>query len=326
MKKKTSLKQFCRALKAHDNYLLACHVNPEGDALGSLLAMDSLLRRLGKKTTVVGDDVFPRRLSALSSKRWRLTGKVRKMKRTFPALIVTDCPNMDRIGNVRHLITPETIVFNIDHHISNIYFGKYNYVLPKAAASGEVVFDFFKELRMRIRAEEAKNMYVALSTDTGSFKYSNTSVHSHHVAAELISTGIDIGKINEEVYSTFSMNKIRLHSRLLSRVKTAARGQVAWAAVKRKDLKETKTTYEDTEGFIDYLKFLKPVRAAFFISESQAPRQVKVSFRAKGSYDVNKVARFFNGGGHKKASGCTIHMDLKRAEKQVLKRILKDFR
>ena len=141
----------------------------------------------------------------------------------------------------------------------------------------------------------------------------------------MISTGIDIGKINEELYSTFSMNKLKLYGRLLSRVKTTARGQVSWSVLKRKDLKETKTTYEDTEGFIDFLKFLKPVRAAFFISESQAPRQVKVSFRAKGSYDVNKVARFFKGGGHKKASGCTIYTDLKQAEKQILKRILKDF-
>ncbi len=321
--KKESLKQFCKALKSQNEFLLACHVNPEGDAIGSLLAMDSLLRRLGKKTTVVGEESFPTRLTCLSSKRWKTINQIRKGGR-FKALVVTDCPNLERIGKVKNLMTPDAVIFNIDHHISNEYFGRYNYVVPRAAASGEVVFDIFKALRMRLTADEAKNLYVALSTDTGSFKYSNTTVHCHHVAAELISAGIDIGKINEELYSTFTLNRIRLYNRLLARVKTAAGGRVAWSALKRRDLIETKTTYEDVEGFIDFLKFIKSVKAAFLLSESKDGRNIKVSLRSKGRFDVNRVASFFKGGGHRKASGCTIQGTLAAAEKKIRKQILKD--
>ena len=325
MKKKTTLGDFCKALKACDHYLLSCHVAPEGDAIGSMLAMDSLLRRLGKKTTVVCEDSFPERLSCLSSKRWHQVHEIKKAPNAFQALLVTDCPTLERIGKVKDLVTSETVIFNIDHHISNAYFGRYNYVRPEAAASGEVVMDIFRRFRIALTKEEATNIYVAISTDTGSFKYGNTTVESHRIAAELLATGIDLEKINEKLYATYSLNKINLYSRLLSRVKTASNGRVAWVGMKREDLEHSGATYEDTEGFIDFLKYLKEVRVAFFMSELSRNNEVKVSFRSKAPYDVNQIATHFGGGGHKKASGCTFHAPLEEVEKKVLERILKEF-
>ncbi len=323
-KKKTSLKDFCRALKACDHFLLSCHVSPEGDAIGSILAMDSLLRRLGKKTTVACEDPFPERLSCLSSKRWNQVDKIQRPAQPYQALVVADCPTLERIGKVQHWMGPETVVFNVDHHISNVYFGRYNYVRPEAAASGEVVMDFFKYFKLKLTQEEATNLYVALTTDTGSFKYGNTTVQSHKIAAELIGTGINLEKINEELYATYSLNKINLYSRLLGRVQTAANGQVAWVALERRDLAHSGATYEDTEGFIDFLKYLREVKIAFFMSEQKNGREVKVSFRSRGSYDVNQIATHFNGGGHKKASGCTIPASLAEAKKLILEEIRKE--
>lgn len=321
---KTPLAAFCKALKKHDNFLLACHVLPEGDAIGSILAMESLLRRLGKKTVVVSEDAFPERLYCLNSKRWNRIETIKRKK--FDALVTADCPTLQRIGRVQELLNPETVIFNIDHHISNSYFGRYNYVKPAAAASGEVVYDIFQYFKMKLTKEEAVNLYVALSTDTGSFKYDNTSVRSHQIAAELIKTGIPLEKINEDIYATYSLNKINLYSRLLSRVKTEADGAVAWALLRREDLLHSGATDEDAEGFIDFLKYIREVKIAFFVIETSRPSAIRVSFRSKDPYDVNRIATYFKGGGHKKASGCMIYATVEEAEKMILDRIRKEYR
>ncbi len=325
--KSDSLKKFCEALKSHDHYLLSCHVLPEGDAVGSILAMDSLLRRLGKKTMVVCQDSFPERLCFLSGHRyWHRADDLKKKGLSFKTLVVADSPTLDRIGRVKNLLHPDAVIFNIDHHVSNACFGHFNYIRPEAAASAEVITEIFHYLKIPISKEDAANLYVAISTDTGSFKYSNTTVHCLRIAAELLTAGIDVEKINEQIYATYSLNKINLYSRLLARVRTAARGRVAWAEMKREDLLHSGANYEDTEGFIDFLKYLKEVKVAFFLVEMPHTAEVKVSFRSKGNYDVNKIATHFSGGGHKKASGCTLKMTIEDAEKVVLKKILKTFR
>jgi bifunctional oligoribonuclease and PAP phosphatase NrnA len=321
----TPLAAFCQALRKYDDYLLSCHISPEGDAIGSILAMDSLLRRLGKRTTVVGHDPFPSRLFCLSSRRWHEAAAIRKPAGSYKALLVADCPNLDRIGTVNRLLTPETVVFNIDHHISNTFFGKYNYVRPEAAASGEVVFEIFKKMKMKLTHDEAANLYVALSTDTGSFKYGNTTVRSHQMAAELIKVGIDLETINDELYATYSLNKINLYSRLLARVKTVSDGQIAWVTMEQRDLQDSGATDEDAEGFIDFLKYLREVKAAFFLIELPPKNVFRVSFRSKGALDVNKIAMRFLGGGHKKAAGCIIHATRQEAERRVLAELKKVF-
>lgn len=241
----------------------------------------------------------------------------------FGALVVADCPILERIGKVQELLRPDTTIFNIDHHISNARFGHYNYVKPEAAACGEVIYEIMKRLNLPLTKKEAVPLYVSLSTDTGSFKYSNTSVRVHRIAAELIKTGIDVDRINEELYATYSLNKIQLYSRLLARVETAFKGKVAWVVMRRADLHHSGATYEDTEGFIDFLKYLKEVKVAFFLSEMEKPNEVKVSFRSKEKYDVNQIATTFGGGGHKKASGCTINLSIDEAINAVLREIEK---
>ena len=325
--KTDSLKTFCEALKQQDNFFMASHVNPEGDAIGSLIAIDSLLRRLGKKTTILCEDAFPERLSCLPHQdRWNVFDKMDRRNLSFKSLVVTDCPTLERIGKVKESVGPDTMIFNIDHHISNLGFGHHNLVVPGAAASGEVVYEIFKYFKMPLTREEATALYVSLSTDTGSFKYSNTTVESHRMAAELILTGIDVEKINDELYATYSLNKIQLYSRLLAKVETAFGGQVAWASLSLSDLHASGSTYDDTEGFIDFLKYLKEVKVAFFLSEMSKPNEVKASFRSKGNYDVNQIAIAFGGGGHKKASGCTLTMGLEGATQTVLGEIQKQCR
>lgn len=321
-KRDESLVTLCRALKKKDHFILASHVNPEGDAVGSILALESLLRRLGKKTLIVCEDPFPERLHCLPSKRWNQAKDV-PLSRQFDALVVADCPTLERIGLVQRFLTPKTEIFNIDHHVSNVRFGHHNYIQPSASAAGEVVYDIFKRFEMKLNQEEATALYVAISTDTGSFKYSNTTVKSHQIASELIQTGIDIEKINDFLYATYSLEKIQLYSRLLAKVRTSLDGTIAWVGLTRSDLKRTGATYEDTEGFIDFLKYIKEVQFSFFMSEMDGPEdgQVRVSFRSKGDNDVAQIAVHFGGGGHKKAAGCTIKGTLEEATEKILEQI-----
>ena len=315
------LAQFCQGLKKHNHFLLTCHVLPEGDAIGSILALDSLLQRLGKTTTIVAEDDFPKRIYCLPSKRWNRADEITDPPHAFKAIVLADCANLSRIGKVQELLSPEAVIFNIDHHISNDSFGTYNCIKPDASSSGEVVYDIFKYLHMPIKKEEAQSLYVALSTDTGSFKYGNTTAQTLKIAAELLDSGIDVEKINQDLYDTYSLNKINLYSRLLSRVKTAQQGRIAWATMERNDLFDSGAIDEDMEGFIDFLKSLREVKVAFFLSELPKKGLIRASFSSKDKYDVNKIATFFQGGGHKKASGCTLTMSLAEAERVVLERI-----
>lgn len=326
MPRKSSLDEFCNALKVHDHYLLSCHVYPEGDAIGSILAMQSLLKRLGKKTYVVCEHSIPERLRFLEDRRWHQVSEVKVPPTRFKALVIADCPNLERLGSVKELVTPDTVIFNVDHHISNTYFGHYNYIRPEAAASAEVVWDIFRWFRFPLNKNEATNLYVGLSTDTGSFKYSNTTAHCHQMAAELITSGINIEKINDQIHATYSLNKINLYSRLMSRVRTTAKGKIAWAGMTRADLKHSGASYEDTEGFIDFIKYLKEVRIAFFMSELTDGEHIKISFRSRGRYDVNKIATYFHGGGHKKAASCIVRVPLESAEKMILEHIRQEYR
>ncbi|MSR77533.1 MAG: bifunctional oligoribonuclease/PAP phosphatase NrnA [Candidatus Omnitrophica bacterium] len=322
-----SLISFCKALKQTKSILLSCHILPEGDCIGSLRAMQSLLQRLGKKTLVVAEDYFPKRLtSCLNSKHWERYDDVKGSGIKFDALLVTDCPTLERIGKVRQLVKPETVIFNLDHHVSNNRFGHHNYILPKASATGEVVMDVFKYFKMKLTQEEAKNIYIAIATDTGSFRYSSTTARTHQLVSELINTGIDIESINDEINSNYSMNKIHLYSHLLNKIQTDKHEKIAWVAMTRDDVKRFGAEYEDSEGFIDFLKYIHNVKICFFASELPDQDAIRISFRSRGKYDVNSIATHFKGGGHRKSSGCLFEggITLKESVDRVLERIRKD--
>ena len=327
MKKTKSLnelKKFCDGLESRKFFLLASHVKPEGDAIGSLLAVESLLRRLGKKTFIACEDSFPERLNVLPSKKWNQIHNVPPTA-NFDALLVADCPTLERIGKVKSLLKSEMKIFNLDHHHTNRMFGDYNFVQTKAAACGEVVYDIFKHFKMPFTKEEMSALYVSITTDTGSFKYSNTTVKTHQIAAELIGNGLDVERINDDLHATYSLGKMKLYSRLLAKVKTSHRHDIAWAAMTRRDLRYSGASEEDAEGFIDFLKYIREVKFSFFMIESETPKTIRVSFRSKDGFDASRVAAAFQGGGHQKASGCMIYGTLDQAEKMILSEVVKQF-
>lgn len=320
MARESSLDVFCRALKKGKSFLLASHVNPEGDAVGSLLAMDALLRRMGKRTVIVCEDPLPARLGILSSKNWHRAQDIKK-NLEIDSVVVADCPTLERIGRVLEFLSDDVDIFNIDHHLTNEKFGDFNYIQPRAAACGEVVYEIFKHLRIPIREDEAIALYVAISTDTGSFRFSNTTVKAHRIVAELIQNGLDVEKINEKLYATHSLRKMKLYGRLFTKVRTAYENGVVWVGMTKEDLHESGASFEDAEGFVDFLKNIQEVKFAFFASETEKDNLVRVSIRSKGECDASRVAVRFGGGGHAKASGCMIQGSLEDAARVVLEEV-----
>jgi phosphoesterase RecJ-like protein len=313
------MKEVCRAIRRGRNFLLCAHVRPEGDSIGSLLAIQYLLRHLSKRPLIVSQDAFPVRLDVLPKDGWTTLRDLEAMKRKprFDTCVVVDCPNPKRLGRVHKLIRPGMTVINIDHHVSNARFGDYNLVNDRASACGEIAYELFKTMRVPIGPEAALAMYVSISTDTGSFRFGNTTTHTHRIVAELLKTGIDHEHINENLYDRSSHRRVSLLAHILKNLKIELGGKVVWAVIRKELLRRTRTTVVDTEGFIDFLRSVAGVHIAFILIENGKNR-FHVSFRAKGRNDVNQIAEAFGGGGHRKSAGCRIEGPPEQAAQRIL--------
>ena len=325
--KLSTVSQVAKALRKHKNFLLAAHIRPEGDSIGSLLALKYLLEKLGKEPWIVSPDPFPKRLDIMPQKGWHTLEDMKQLAKQprFDACIVVDCPNMHRMGKLNEWIGPETEIINIDHHVSNIKFGDYNLVNDRASACGEIIYDLYKELRVSITKEAALPIYVSISTDTGSFRYSHTSAKTHRIIAELIQSGLDSESINERLYERSSCHRVSLLSEILRKINVEFDGRVVWAVITGKMMDKSGTVFEDTEGFVDYLRAVDGAEVSFMMIET-GRNKYQVSFRAKGRNDVNRIAECLDGGGHRKSAGCTIEGSLAESSKQILSVIRKYLR
>jgi phosphoesterase RecJ-like protein len=305
------------AIKKHKSFLITAHINLEGDSIGSQLAMKELLERLGKPAVIIDNDPVPphyRFLPGAAAISNRLDASPR-----FDAAIVLDCPTLKRIGRVNGLLTEDKTIINIDHHISNEKFGDVRWVDPKASSAGEMVYSIFKELKIRPSRESARALYIAILTDTGSFNYENTTPATHAVAGELLSYGINPAAVSEDVYERRSLTDIKFLGLVLSTIKLDKTGEIAYLEITKKMLKETAADIAKSEGFVNYARSIDGVRVAVIFKEDmKKPGIINVSFRSKGSADVNRIASVFGGGGHTKASGCVVAGTLSAVKKRVL--------
>ena len=306
------------AIKKNSKFLISSHINPEGDSIGSQIAMAILLKKLGKEAVILNESPTPHFLQFLPGAENIL--KEISVDLHFQAAIILDCPDLTRIGNISRYIEKDTVLINIDHHVSNINFGKYNWVDLEVSSTGEMVFDLYKAFKAGIEYDEAMAMYVSIMTDTGSFRYTNTSSKTHKIAAKLIDIGIKPYEIYGKIYETSSIQDMNLLGEALRTLKVTPDGKVAWLWVTKEALKNTKASLEGTEGIINFARSIEGVDIAILFRETGTEDRIKVSFRSKGRVDVNKLASFFNGGGHVTASGCTVFGKMEEVEKKVLEK------
>lgn len=294
------------AIRAHDRFLVVTHENPDGDALGSILAAKLALDRLGKDAVMflAGTAPLPAEYGFM-----RLDGLVREKlppDASSRVLLAVDCANEDRMGPDPEVLAQAPLVIDVDHHHDNSRFGTINLVVPDASSTGEVLRDIFRELGVSLTPAIAEALYIALVTDTGRFQYSNTTPKALRLAAELVEAGADVQHVFQNVYESIQFAKLKLLARALERAQIYDGGRLIVSYLLRSDFSEVSAAEAFSEGIIDYLRAVEGAAVAALIREpprSEGPRH-RVSLRASvDEIDVSAIARKSGGGGHRQAAG-----------------------
>ncbi len=302
-----------------ENIYIVSHVNPDGDNLGSCLSLALALKKIKKEVFILKVDETPLDFLFLPG-----IDMIRDYKdgEDIDLLIALDSSDLGRLGKNKKLLDIANTTINIDHHISNTNFADINLVDSKASASGELIYDILRQMDIDIDKDIATCIYTAISTDTGSFKYDNTSSKTHKITAKLIEYGADIKSVNINIYQNKSLARTKLLIKALNNMNMYFDNQVAIVKVSKNMLEKTGSTMEDTEGIVEFIRDIGPVEIAILIKENKDD-EVKVSMRSKRFVDVAKITEAFNGGGHKMAAGCTIKKPIDQAEKLLINEIKK---
>jgi phosphoesterase RecJ-like protein len=300
----TELAEVADAIRSHDRFLITTHENPDGDALGSLLATKLAFDQLGKDTVMVlfGDAPLPGEYAfmPLDDLRRRWPDDVAER-----VLVAVDCANESRIADPE-VLGRVPLSINIDHHHDNTRFGQLNLIVADASSTGEVLRDVFRELGVELAPDIAEPLYIALVTDTGRFQYTNTTPKALRLAAELVEAGADVHRVFQGVYESVQFAKLKLLARALERAQVYEGGRIVVSYLLRTDFTEVGAAEPYSEGVIDYLRAVEGADMAVLIREP--PREDgptrRVSLRASvDELDVSAIARKSNGGGHRQAAG-----------------------
>jgi phosphoesterase RecJ-like protein len=293
------------AIRARQRFVISSHSRPDGDSLGSQLAMAFALQALGKDVTVVNVDAAAPPFMAFPG----VPGIVitPSVEGDFDAAIIMECSDYARTG-VAGLDRFFTI--NIDHHPGNTGYGQINWFDPSAAACAEMVFDVVQALGIQMTIEIATHIYIAILTDTGSFHFSNLSPRTFDICRQLLEAGVDPVRVARQVYDSASVGRLKLCGAIMNGMCVDATGRVAVLYLDHEMARVAGATYDDTEGIINQPLTVKEVQAVVFLRQADGD-DYRVSLRSKGAVDIGAVAKEFGGGGHKNAAGCSAsgHLD-----------------
>ena len=302
-------------IKKGKRFIVISHVNPEGDAIGSLLGLALALKGMGKEVIAYLEDSVPDVYNFLPGREMivHTPEGIGKVDATF----AVDCGQMERLGGRFVSFNGKGTVVNMDHHITNSYFGDINIVAPEASAAGEIVFDLLTEAGIKITPDVATNLYVAIHTDTGSFRYSSSSPDAFKKAGELVRFGADPWVIASRVYENYPLKRFKLLSMALSTLEVLNGGKVSTVKVTLDMLKSAGGGKDMVDGFVNFARAVEGVEVGVLFREC-GEDEYKVSLRSKGSVDVSKVAGQFGGGGHPNAAGFNIKGGFEEVKKQVI--------
>lgn len=298
-----------------NNILILPHIIPDGDTIGSSIALYLVLKEMGKSPCILVSEDVPYNIKFLLHKD--ILCKSIDKDFSLDLVVSVDCSDVERLGDRGSYIDKAKYSLNIDHHVTNSYFADYNFVDPKAAATGEIMYFIINALGDFLTKDIATCLYTAISTDTGSFKYDNTTSKTHKIASELLEKNIDLNLINTEIYQNKPVYKVKLLTEVLKTLEFYCENKVAVLYITKDMIERNSAKPEDSEGFIEYARDIEGVDVGIFLKEMNKG-QIRVGFRAKYDVDVSKIAKAFGGGGHKKASGCTIYDSMENAKKMII--------
>ena len=300
-------------IAAHDSFLLTCHESPDGDAVGSTLALASHLRGLGKDVTVYYCDPVPDHYCFLPG-----AGQVihQLPDRHFDICFVLDVGEFRRVGKELASFTGVGKYINLDHHVTCEEFGAINLIDPKASATGALVYRIIKAAHQAISVETALCIYTSIITDTGSFRYSNANPEAFAIAGEMVSLGVNPWYIAERLYENQPRARLELLALALQTLTVSDNGLYASVSVTLDMYEKTASNAEFTDGFVNYPRSIHGVEVSVFFRQIE-PELIKVGFRSKGTVDVASIAVAFGGGGHRNAAGCTVTGFLEDVKQRV---------
>lgn len=293
------------------------HVSPDGDALGSALALLQGIRNYGKEAYVISKDIIGDNLGFLPYSG-EITGEITKPTEKTDCVIVVDCGNYERIS--ADLDNFKGIIMNIDHHLSNDKYGKVNFVNPKAAATAEIIYELLLSLNVEINNDIGTCIYTALMTDTGSYRYSNTTKTTHYIAGDLIENGLKHEEVHKKVFDNKSYEKLKLVGLVLDDMELVCNSKIVLMRVTKDMLEKSKVDAKDSSDIISMGNQIKGIEGSVLLKESDIG--IKVSLRSKESLDVRKVAESLGGGGHTKASGALIKDKTIKKAKDIIVKLL----
>ena len=306
------------ALQKSDRVLISVHKSPDGDALGSQLALMHALEKMNKTVIAHNIDPVPEIYRFLPG--WEKIRTASTVAESYDAVVVLDS-EPPRTGLFDKKYPADTRI-NIDHHITNPLEWRLTWLDPAASATGEMVYELIKRLGVAIDREIALCLYTAIFTDTGSFRYSNTTPKSMRISADLIEAGADPWLVTENVYESFAYRRIKLLGTVLGGMERSEDGRIAWVVVTDELYRQYNASAEDTENFVNFVRATKGVEVAILFRQTAAA-QYKISLRSKGRVDLSGLAQVLGGGGHKNAAGSMLDGTLEEVKKRVIDEVNK---
>ncbi|MEP2775840.1 MAG: bifunctional oligoribonuclease/PAP phosphatase NrnA [Luteolibacter sp.] len=309
--------EIAKVIAEHESFIIMSHVRPDGDAIGSQVALGFSLKAMGKTVYLVNEDGVPESLEFMKGADAVIQPPVEPLD--AEVAIAVDTATKPRLGdNSLTAASKAKVWINIDHHISNPGYGDINLIDGTKPATGQILYELIKALDMPIPAESRDAIYVAVSTDTGSFQYGSTTAETYEMGADLIRQGLDVGKINADTYDSHPYRRLELMRALLNTLEISADGKLAHWELLQKTVAELKLQPDDSEGLIDLIRGVRGVRVAAFFEELEGGK-IRVSMRSKDKgVNVCDVALQFGGGGHALAAGIRMAGPMEEAKAKVL--------
>lgn len=316
-----AINKIIEKIKSSKKIGITCHVSPDGDSIGSCLALLQGLLNIGKDAYILSKESLPDTFSYLPN-FYKITCELNTVLEGTDAVIVVDCGNLERINANIRLDDKKYTLINIDHHLSNDKYGDLNYIDTKAAATAEIVFKLLSMLQVSIDKNIATCLYTSLITDTGSFRFSNTTSLTHEIAGALISTGIDFPEIHRKIFENTSFEMVKLQGKVIENMHLEFNGKLCVMELDDKTILDFNLKNSDTSEIINIGTKIDTVEVVALFKESD--EAVKVSLRSKHYVDVRKIAELFNGGGHIRAAGFSTDKPLEEIKLLLFNEIEKE--
>lgn len=306
----------------NDNYLLMGHIEPDGDCIGSLFALKWYLDKLNKSALVLlsapPEDKY--QILGISNNDFMTFSDYDFSKKKYHNCIILDSGDLERLGDGKEF-TAECYIINIDHHIDNPAFGNINYIDPGKAAVGEIIYDLIKlDNNHLLNKKIAAAISTAIIADTGGFRYQNTTAEVFSIMAEMMSLGVDIYNINRAVFAATKYSSVLLKAKALLTLALHGNGKIAYMEVNKKMLQEAEAEEKEASGLVNYARDITGVEVGLVFTEIEE-NKTKVSLRSNSYCPVNEIAAYFGGGGHPRAAGCIINMNIKQSQEAVLRKV-----